>query len=394
MYLRQAFKMAFKSISGKKGRSFLTMLGIIIGSAAVIVLVSIVQGQQRAMMEQFEKMGTNTINIYDYSWGSTDISQDLYEYCLTLDPELMVGFTPNYNTWTQLRYKDKISDINVYMGSELYSLCSSFELSAGRDLSYMDIQKLNKVCVLGAKVQNDLFNYEDPIGKKILVNGEEFTVVGTYASKGMSYEYGGDYYDNFIVIPYTLTTRVIKSSYRMSNYIVKASSASATEELIKQIDQWMMAKVGQYNYHVYSENTYMEWQNESFMQTGLLLGGIAGISLIVGGIGIMNIMLVTVTERTREIGIRKAIGAPRRAIITQFLIEASALSAMGGILGILLGAGLTLIFGKLYLNAIFYPTALIVILAFFVSVAFGIGFGVYPAIRASKLLPVEALRNE
>jgi putative ABC transport system permease protein len=138
----------------------------------------------------------------------------------------------------------------------------------------------------------------------------------------------------------------------------------------------------------------MEWQNESFMQTGLLLGGIAGISLIVGGIGIMNIMLVTVTERTREIGIRKAIGAPRRAIITQFLIEASALSAMGGILGILLGAGLTLIFGKLYLNAIFYPTALIVILAFFVSVAFGIGFGVYPAIRASKLLPVEALRNE
>ncbi|MGI6040265.1 MAG: ABC transporter permease, partial [Eubacteriales bacterium] len=135
MYLRQAFKMAFKSISGKKGRSFLTMLGIIIGSAAVIVLVSIVQGQQRAMMEQFEKMGTNTINIYDYSWGSTDISQDLYEYCLTLDPELMVGFTPNYNTWTQLRYKDKISDINVYMGSELYSLCSSFELSAGRDLS-------------------------------------------------------------------------------------------------------------------------------------------------------------------------------------------------------------------------------------------------------------------
>jgi len=292
------------------------------------------------------------------------------------------------------RYKDKVSDINVYMGSEMFSLCASYELSSGRDISYMDVQKYNKVCVIGAKVQNDLFNYENPIGKKILVNGEEFTVIGTYASKGMNQMYGGDWYDNFIVVPYTLTTRIIKSNYKMSNYIVKASSASATEELIKQIDQWMMARVGQYNYHVYSENTYMEWQNESFKQTGLLLGGIAGISLIVGGIGIMNIMLVTVTERTREIGIRKAIGAPRRSIITQFLIEASTLSATGGIFGILLGAGLTVIFGKLYFNAIYTPTPLIVFIAFFVSIAFGIGFGVYPAIRASRLQPVEALRVE
>jgi putative ABC transport system permease protein len=323
-----------------------------------------------------------------------DISQDLYDYCLTLDPELMVGFTPNYNTWTQVRYKSKVSDVNICMGSEMYSLCASFELSAGRDISYMDVQKYNKVCVIGSKVQSDFFNYENPVGKKIMINGEEYTVIGTYESKGMSQNYGGDYVDNIIVVPYTLATRVQKSNYKMSNYIVKASSASATTELIKQLDQWMMAKVGQYNYYVYSENTYMEWQTADFMQTGLLLGGIAGISLIVGGIGIMNIMLVTVTERTREIGIRKAIGAPRRSIITQFLIEASVLSAMGGVIGILLGGGLTLIFGKLYFDSIYTPTPLIVFLAFMVSVAFGIGFGVYPAIRASKLQPVEALRNE
>jgi ABC-type antimicrobial peptide transport system permease subunit len=117
-----------------------------------------------------------------------------------------------------------------------------------------------------------------------MINGEEFTVIGTYASKGLSMQYGGDYIDNLIVVPYTLTTRVQKSSYRMSNYIVKASSATATEKLVKQLDEWMMAKVGQYNYQVYSENTYMEWQAADFMQTGLLLGGIAGISLIVGGI--------------------------------------------------------------------------------------------------------------
>lgn len=394
MNLRQAFKMALKSILGKKGRSFLTMLGIIIGSAAVIVLVSIVQGQQAEMMEQFEKMGTNKINIYDYSWGSTDISQDLYDFCLTLDPDLMVGFTPSYNTWVQVRYKSKVSDVDIYMGSEMYSLCASYKLSAGRDISYMDVQKYNKVCVIGSKVQNDFFNYENPVGKKILINGEEYTVIGTYESKDMDRNYGGDYYDNIIVVPYTLASRVQKSRYRMSNYIVKASSASATKELVKQIDEWMMAKVGQYNYYVYSENTYMEWQNADFMQTGLLLGGIAGISLIVGGIGIMNIMLVTVTERTREIGIRKAIGAPRRSIITQFLIEASVLSAIGGTIGILLGGGLTLIFGKLYFDSIYKPTPLIILVAFAVSVAFGIGFGVYPAIRASRLQPVEALRNE
>jgi putative ABC transport system permease protein len=386
--------MALKSIRGKKGRSFLTMLGIIIGTAAVIVLVSIVQGQQAAMMDQFEKMGTNKVNVYDYSWGSKDISQDLYDFCLTLDPDLMLGFTPNYNTWTQVRYKNKVSDVGINMGSEMYSLCSSFKLSAGRDISYMDVRKLNKVCVIGSKVQSDFFNYENPIGKKIMINGEEFTVIGTYESKNMSQNYGGEYVDNLIVVPYTLTTRVQKSPYKMTSYIVKATSATATQKLVKQLDEWMMAKVGQYNYQVYSENTFMEWQTADFMKTGLLLGGIAGISLIVGGIGIMNIMLVTVTERTREIGIRKAIGAPRRSIITQFLIEASVLSAMGGILGILLGSGLTVIFGKLYFDAIYAPTPSIMFIAFLVSVAFGIGFGVYPAIRASKLQPVEALRNE
>ncbi len=394
MNISQAFKMALKSISSNKGRSFLTMLGIIIGVGAVIVLVSIVQGQQEAMMEEFEKMGTNKINIYDYSWGTEDISQDLYDFCLSLDSERMVGFSPNYNTWQQVRYKDKSVDVGINMGSEMFSLCSSFTLSAGRDISYMDIQKLNRVAVIGAKVQTDLFNYENPIGKKLMISGSEYTVIGTYDSKDLSQNYGGDYIDNLIVVPYTLASRIQKSSYRMTNYIVKASSATATGELVKEIDSWMMAKVGQYNYQVYSENTYMEWQSADFAQTGLLLGGIAGISLLVGGIGIMNIMLVTVTERTREIGIRKAIGAPRRSIIAQFLIEASVLSSMGGILGILLGAGLTVILGKLYFQSIYTPTPLIVLIAFLVSVAFGIGFGVYPAIRASKLQPVDALRNE
>ena len=386
--------MALKSILAKKGRSFLTMLGIIIGSAAVIVLVSIVKGQQDAMMEQFEKMGTNKINIQDYSWGSSDISMDLYDFCLTLDPDLMVGFTPNYNTWTQVRYKSKTADVDIYMGSEMYSLCSSFTLSAGRDISYMDVQEYNKVCVIGSKVQSDFFNFENPVGKKIMINGVEFTVIGTYDSKNLSAQYGGDYVDNMIMVPYTLTTRVQKSKFRMSNYIVKASSATATQDLTKQIDAWMMSRVGQYNYSVYSENTSMEWQTADFAKTGMLLGGIAGISLIVGGIGIMNIMLVTVTERTREIGIRKAIGAPRRSIISQFLIEASVLSAMGGIMGIILGAGLTVVLGKIYFKSIFTPTPLIVAVAFLVSVAFGIGFGVYPAIRASRLQPVEALRND
>lgn len=403
MNVLQAFKLAGKSISSNKGRSFLTMLGIIIGIMAVIILVSVVQGQQNAIMDQFEKMGTNQINLNYYQWNGTvkDYTEELYQYCKELGSELVLGISPQKYSWSDsIRYKEKQANYpNIYLGSDQYTICASYTIEKGRDLSYMDVQRLNRVCILGSQTALDLFNYQDPIGKQITISGEEYTVVGVYASKDISSDYGGNYYDNVVIVPYTLESRINKSSGgRSSNYeyIVKAASSAATKELVDKLNAWLALRIDTNNgwFNVYTSNNWQESQTESFAEQSMLLGGIASIALLVGGIGIMNIMLVTVTERTREIGIRKAIGAPRRSIISQFLIEASMISAIGGIIGILLGCAGTVIAGKWLLDMILAPPPYILAVAFLVSVAFGIGFGVYPAVRASRLQPVEALRNE
>ena len=404
MNIIRSFKMAVKSISANKGRSFLTMLGIIIGVAAVIALVSLVQGQQNAILAEFEKMGTNQVQAYYSIWNGADkdYTDDLYAYCKSLGDDVVLGMSPQMYSGGEIRYKAKKAEWpNVYLASDQYTVCASFTINRGRDLCYMDVQRMNKVCILGAKVADDLFNYENPIGKQILIGGESYTVIGTYASKDVSQEYGGSYVDN---VPYTLQKRINKSSYFGGSdhqYIFKAASKEATTELVKKLQDFFRLRVGEqsgYSY-VYTNNEYMNYQTEGLAEQSVFLGIIASIALLVGGIGIMNIMLVTVTERTREIGIRKAIGAPRRAIITQFLIESSLLSSLGGILGILLGYGITPVLGKILpeyakLGIVIMPAPFIVVIAFFVSVAFGIGFGVYPAVRASNLQPVDALRSE
>lgn len=399
----QSVKMAAKSIGSNKGRSFLTMLGVIIGIAAVIILVSIVQGQQDAIMEQFEKMGTNQIEVYYYQWsGNTpDLTDELQQFCAELGPELVIGISPQKYAWSNsIRYESKQAEYpNIYLASDTYSICAGFTIAKGRDISYLDVKKLNRVCVLGSKVAADLFNYADPVGKKITISGDEYTVIGVCASKGVSEEYGGSYQDNVVIVPYTLEKRVNKSSGSSSSsyeFLVKAASSDVIEEAMGRIRAFLETKIDTNNGYVdvYSNSSWQESQTEGFAEQAVLLGSIAAISLLVGGIGIMNIMLVTVTERTREIGIRKAIGAPRRAIITQFLIEASMVSTMGGLIGMIVGCLGTVVAGKLILDTILAPPVYILVVAFLVSVAFGVGFGVYPAIRASRLQPVEALRNE
>ncbi|MDL2287937.1 ABC transporter permease [Oscillospiraceae bacterium OttesenSCG-928-F05] len=392
MNIGQALKMAMKSIGGNKGRSFLTMLGIIIGTAAVITLVTIIQGFQRQVADEFARMGTNQVSIYN--WSGKNITNDLQNFAMTLDSEDFDGFTPNYQTRKTIRYKDKSCEPQVYMVSHQYSHCMDYTLALGRDLSYMDAQLLNRVCILGAKVKYDLFNYINPVGQTITINGTDFTVVGVYEAKeDVTLEY--NWYDNMVVIPYSLVQRVERSqNIYISEYTVKAKDSAATNRLVTELDDFMKRRVGEGQYHVYSANNYMEENNQVLAIFGLVLTGIAAISLLVGGIGIMNIMLVTVTERTREIGIRKAIGAKRQSIIVQFLIEASVLSAFGGVLGILVGSFFALLGGKAILNLIAYPTPGTILVAFGVSILFGIVFGVYPAAKASKLQPVDALRSE
>lgn len=405
MNLRQAVKMAAKSISANKGRSALTMLGIIIGLAAVIILVSYAKGQNMVMQEYYEGLGTNKINVSAYSWDGKDVSQLLYDYCLRLD-DLVVGITPNLQVWNEVTVKfgakslsnqNQMMDNNtvvpqITLGSDQYALCNNYQIASGRDLSFMDIRQYNQVCVLGAAIKTALFNYADPIGQEITINGTPFTVIGVFQSKGSDML---SYMDNILLVPYTMN-RTLNANSQMSEYIVKAKDASSTTEAITRLDGFLKGLIDpDYGYYyVYSENTWIDQSNQQNELQQRFLGGIAAISLLVGGIGIMNIMLVTVTERTREIGIRRAIGAERRSIIAQFLVEAAMICGIGGVFGIGVGYLGTLIMGKISFGTILLPGADITAGAFAISVALGIIFGLYPAVKASGLQPVVALRAE
>ena len=418
MNLWQAFKMAFKSISMKKTRSFLTMLGIIIGVASVVIMVSVVQGQNRQTMEMFEKLGDNKITVQAYGYYDTnnETSQKLYDYCLTMS-DLVEGITPDVeinetatvqygaktiriNDWNNGNY-DWQTAMHIKLGSDQYGVCNNYTLAGGREMSYLDVEKTNAVCVLGAGAKEALFDFTDPVGEYITINGQPFKVVGYYEAVDLE---GWNELDNIIVLPYTFN-RSMNNNYNIDSYVVKAKSAQATVEAMTKLDAFlnglfpMNADGNRDNgsFYVNSNNSSAEQvQSQSNMQS-LVLGAIAGISLLVGGIGIMNIMLVTVTERTREIGIRKAICAERKSIIAQFLIEAAMICSIGGLIGIAIGYVGTMVAGKLLLSTttdVLLPSPIITLGAFLFSVALGVIFGMYPAVKASGLQPVVALRAE
>ena len=418
MNLWQAFKMAFKSISMKKTRSFLTMLGIIIGVASVVIMVSVVQGQNRQTMEMFEKLGDNKITVQAYGYYDTnnETSQKLYDYCLTMS-DLVEGITPDVeinetatvqygaktiriNDWNNGNY-DWQTAMHIKLGSDQYGVCNNYTLAGGREMSYLDVEKTNAVCVLGAGAKEALFDFTDPVGEYITINGQPFKVVGYYEAVDLE---GWNELDNIIVLPYTFN-RSMNNNYNIDSYVVKAKSAQATVEAMTKLDAFlnglfpMNADGNRDNgsFYVNSNNSSAEQvQSQSNMQS-LVLGAIAGISLLVGGIGIMNIMLVTVTERTREIGIRKAIGAERKSIIAQFLIEAAMICSIGGLIGIAIGYVGTMVAGKLLLSTttdVLLPSPIITLGAFLFSVALGVIFGMSPAVKASGLQPVVALRAE
>ena len=418
MNLQQAVKMAWKSIWGKKGRSALTILGIFIGIAAVMTIVSVMEGMKLKTMEQFEAMGSNRITVSISSWmydeDGNDISKDyfpdLYDYCNGMK-EYVMGITPtgycnatvSYGTKStaNMQYQwDEMGNLtgdvppSLYYGSDQYAACNNLTMARGRDLALLDIEKYNQVCVLGAQAAKTFFGSADPVGKELSVNGNKFLVAGVYTARLSDESADQSGLDNFIVFPYT--ARRLLGGDKPTEFLVKARSSEAMTEAISRLSGFLKGLVDQNTggYNVYSESQWQEQSNEYLSMVGLVLGGIAAISLAVGGIGIMNIMLVTVTERTREIGIRRAIGAERSAIVTQFLIEAAMLCGIGGIIGIALGTLGTRAAGRLLMQIDIWPSAGITLCAFLLSVVLGILFGIYPAAKASKLQPVEALRAE
>ena len=433
MNISQAVKMAAKSISSNKGRSFLTMLGIIIGLAAVIILVTYAEGQNLAMKAYYESMGTNTITVSAYSWGmgSSNVGQQLYDYCLGMED--VAGVAPNgyggsrmtisYEAKTlssQRNYGGMVSVSGgayygggsddhypqIRLSNDKFGMCNDYKIAKGREFSYLEIQNLAQVCILGADTAEYLFSFADPIDKVITVNGLPFRVIGVYQSKGAGLNLGTaeesqwieediKRQDRLLLLPSSMT-RYFNNNQAIEDYTVKVKSADAVTKVVTELNGFLsnIINTNYCGFYVDNPQQWQENQNEANELQQRFLGGIAAISLLVGGIGIMNIMLVTVTERTREIGIRKAIGAERRSIIVQFLIEAAMICGIGGILGIAVGYIGTMIVSKLSFGLVMIPGSAITAGAFIISVALGIIFGMYPAIKASALQPVEALRAD
>mgnify|MGYP000669976595 FL=1 len=417
MNLIQAFKMAWKSICGKKGRSALTILGIFIGIAAVMTIVSVLEGMKEFTRQQYAAMGSNRItvyigsNMYDEEGNSLapDYFPDLYDYCNGLG-EYVDGVTPNGRANATVVYGTKssanmdyswddegniIGDMppDLFYVSDQYSACSNLTVAKGRDLAYLDMKNYNQVCVMGAQAAKTFFGSADPVGKELQVNGNPFLVVGVYGSRLSEESAASSSIDNFIAFPYT--TRRVLGGEAPSQFTVKAKDGVELNAIIPQIGGFLKGLLaGKGSYDVNSENQWQDYQNESLTQLSIILGGIAAISLLVGGIGIMNIMLVTVTERTREIGIRRAIGAQRANIVAQFLIEAAMLCGMGGLVGIAVGTLGSVILSTALVQITVFPPLWVTAAALALSLALGVLFGSYPAMKASRLQPVEALRAE
>ena len=401
MKFGQAVKMAAKSILAKKGRSFLTMLGIIIGIASVMTIVSVVSGYNDKMLEYYKAMGTNRVTAYAYLYSGNDVFEDLYAYCQGLG-DMVEGVTPNAQGEAPIKYGARSSDTmewqdqpRLYYGSDQYAMCNNFTLARGRDICRLDVDGYKQVCVLGAKAAKVLFDYADPIGQRLAIGGVPFTVVGLYEEKDSDSSYS---LDNVVVLPYTAARFLPNARPDFNEFTIKVKDAESVNKVITLVQSYIDGitrdQTAGHGY-VYSDNQWMDMSNNAMAMISLVLGGIAGISLLVGGIGIMNIMLVTVTERTREIGIRRAIGAERGAIVTQFLVEAAMICGLGGIIGIAIGYVGTNIAGKIMFEGMsILPSPAITLGAFAVSVTLGILFGMYPAIKASGLQPVVALRAD
>ena len=417
MNIGQAFKMAWRSICGKKGRSALTILSIFIGIAAVMTIVSTMEGMKAKTMEQYAAMGANRISVSVYSYmydeNGNSIGKDyfpgLYKYCSVLKDSVL-GVTPNgqanatvvYGTKStntrEWKYDEQYNLVSgpptQYYGSDQYSICNNLTVAKGRDLAWLDCEKYNQVCVLGAQAAKVFFGSANPVGQIMKVNGNNFEVVGVYAARVEPDSPSAYQTDNMIVYPYTATRLLGGSS--STEFLVKAKDDASMKTAITEIGGYLKgivdANTGGYN--VYPENRWQDMQNQQLTMISLVLGGIAAISLLVGGIGIMNIMLVTVTERTREIGIRRSLGAQRSSIVAQFLIESGMLCGMGGIVGIIFGTIGSLALGKILFQMTIFPATWVTLAAFGLSVALGVLFGSYPAAKASKLQPVEALRAD
>lgn len=392
MNFKQAFILAVKSLKSSKMRSFLTMLGIIIGVASVILLVSLISGMASDMKESFESMGTNliSVNIRGRGGNITLDPKDIQEMA-DKNSEVIAAVTPQVSIRSAtVKYEDNNLTTSVTGSNEFYLYIKDVDVSDGRFLTYLDVEKRQKTCVIGSYIKQELFENTNPIGEVIKINGTAFTVVGILEEKQDSEEGGND---DVVMIPYTSATRLSRMR-AVSSYSFSAVSPETVDAAIQAINKELSKIFISTDYYsVFSASQALDQVNELMGTVTLVLVGVAAISLLVGGIGIMNIMLVSVTERTREIGIRKSLGAKKKDIMSQFVVEAATTSSAGGIIGIVVGLAAAYGAGSL-LGMTVKPSIYAVAIAFSVSVIIGITFGYFPANKAAKMHPIDALRQD
>lgn len=386
-----AYKMAIKSILNNKVRSALTMLGVIIGVAAVIAAVGFAQGCMQSVTDMVEGLGTNVVTamIVDMSQSKSVTTSDLDS--LVESSEYIASISPYIMT------KGTIKSVNDSKSATIAGTNSSFismgkvNLETGRFITESDMENNMKVAVIGGAVKRKLFPNENPIGQNIKISGTNFTVIGLLEEK-MNGAEGTD--DDMVIIPVNVAQRTLKIK-NVTMFMASATASDTVDLAMQHIENFL--------YNIYRDSDkYMCFSQESVLGIlgnissimMIILGSIATISLVVGGIGIMNIMLVSVSERTREIGIRKAIGAKKKDILVQFLIEALMLTGIGGLMGILFGVLIIkYVIGAFEIITPVYSMPWI-IASFSISLIIGVVFGIFPAYKASKLSPIEALRNE
>ena len=393
MNLKQAFSLALKSLSGSKLRAILTMLGIIIGVAAVIIIVSLVNGVTSDLVAQFEEMGATTINVSVMGrGGNRSVSIDDMQNLVTDNPELLESMSPSITISgaTAKNGSANVSPTTLAGVNENYTDIKGLEITNGRGLEYADSEYRLRNCVIGTYIAKELFGSSNVLGETLKINGINFYVVGVLEETGDSEEASAD---DIILVPYTMAQK-ITSGFSRGTYIFNAKSKEVSSEAQTLIEDYLFKVFSSENaYRVSNMSEMIDTINEMTATMSLMLACIAGVSLLVGGIGIMNIMLVSVTERTREIGIRKSLGATPWDIMSQFVVEAITVSCLGGVIGIVLGIVGSFIAGKLIDMKAAISLGAIVI-SFTVSAIIGIAFGYFPAKKASRLNPIDALRYD
>ncbi|MBQ3110511.1 MAG: ABC transporter permease [Clostridia bacterium] len=389
-------KMALSSLWSSKIRSFLTMLGIIIGVAAVILLVSMVSSATKSIKLQLESMGTNLISVdINRGWGSgrSVSNAELQSFC-DENSDIIAYCSPSIISRGTVKYGGENVTSTLYGVAGEYMAIKNREVVSGRNFTQTDIANRHSVCIIGEYLVQELFGGMDPLEQTIKLNNEIFTVIGVLDQKSSNVSQGGA--DDMIMIPYSKAQRLLRNA-GISSFVISAASSDYTTLATEAVESFLYKKFKNDRfYNVSDQAASIDTVNEALAPMALLAAAIAGISLIVAGIGIMNIMLVTVTERTREIGIRKSIGAKTGTILMQFLVESAALSCIGGLIGIVIGvAGSAGISTAMELPVLtIWEQMGTIVGSFLFSAAMGIIFGIYPARRAAKLNPVDALRYD